>query len=113
MLELAGYRVWHDLDPLEGGDLLGCYEADEIALFGMLPLSALGASPLRGPGCRASHRAALRLDPEGLPSLAQRGQAGCTGGAGEGGPSPGPEIAGSLMAAPSMRLTSPSRTATT
>ena len=44
---------------------------------------------LAGSGCRASHRAASRLDLGGRPSLAQRGQAGCAGGHHEGGPSRG------------------------
>ena len=51
------------------------------------------ANPLRGPGCRASHQAAVkgpeRLDPVGLPSLSQHGQAGYAGGPDEGGPSRG------------------------
>ena len=45
-----------------------------------------------GPGCRAAHRAppfGRRLDPNGLPSLAQHGQAGCAGCNHEGGPSRG------------------------
>ena len=41
------------------------------------------------PGCRAARRAAARLGPGGLPSLAQHGQAGCAGSDDEGGPSRG------------------------
>jgi hypothetical protein len=42
-----------------------------------------------GSGCRASHRAAARLDPGELPSHAQHSEAGCAGVGYEGGPSRG------------------------
>ena len=53
------------------------------AFFDMAPLAALGASPLRGArlSCFASSPFLRRgLDPAGLPSFAQHGQAGCAGG---------------------------------
>ena len=76
------------------------------------------ARPRRtGPGCRASHRAAARLDPDGLPSLAQHGEAGCAGGDHEGGPSRGRgsralmSVAGTRPTVPLDELARCSRTA--
>lgn len=48
----------------------------------LLPMRALGASPRSGAGlscCASSPFLRRGLDPDGLPSLAQHGQAGCAG----------------------------------
>jgi hypothetical protein len=79
---------------------------------------ACGARPrCAGPGRRAAHRAAARLDPDGLRSLAQHGQAGYAGGVHEGGPSRGRgpralmSVAGTRPTVPLDELARCSRTA--
>ena len=72
-----------------------CPSASAVACR-LLLRSRSGAPRCAGPGCRAVHRAVgrssltRRLDPGGLPSLAQHGQAGCAGGVHGGGPFPWP-----------------------